>query len=52
VAILLRSNFPLGKAVLQKIVMESKQGYNLFHGPQMKEVVKHRGLSCLIFTPS
>lgn len=29
-------NFPLCMAILQKNIMKSKRGYDLFHGPQMK----------------
>lgn len=32
-------NFPVFKAILQKNIMESKWGYDLFHGPQMKGAI-------------
>ena len=40
------------KVLLQKSVMQSKQGYGLFHGPQMKGAIKYRGLSSLVIFQS
>lgn len=52
VEILHGGNFLLCKAILQKNIMESKRGHDLFHGPQMKGAVKYRGLSSLVIFSS
>lgn len=40
------------KAPLQKSIMQSKQDYGLFHGPQMKGAIKYRGFSSLVIFQS
>ena len=45
-------NFLLCKAILQKNIMESKRGYDLFHMPKMKGAIKYRGLSPLVIFSS
>lgn len=36
------------KVLLQKSIMESKRGYDLFHGPRMKGAIEYRGLPSLV----